>query len=466
MRKLFLSILILSLSLTCIVPPAQAGLTFLADYRNENIDAAYSLGSGTATFTATRSASAPATYIDRYGTMQITTTSDDPRFTHYSYDSTGLISTSGVYVEGSQTNYFPYSISTDETDNKLDNWGASTTGTINGVPTYSTVDITSTFNIGATVKSQRIQYTGAVGDNGTLQNLRPGNIIDASQDDIITFSCYIRTQTGQSGVTAKLYIIENGTGTPNSNTTITPTSEWTRVSLTRTITVADTTKIDIVARNDGVTEGDSVDLEIALPQVEQNSYATSFIPTTTAALTRNAEVLKYATLGNRTAATEAMILKLYLEYANNTLASSNYIIDTDTKRRYMTVGTGNDVRVLANATDSSSSTIEDLVNTSWSAFDPMTLAYNMQSGTSPYIAGFYQGVANGTNETTDDFTANAFGTYFYVGDINSGGRQTDAIFSQIAFFDRTLTAAEHLEYHNNGVSVIKLQGATLQGVAA
>ena len=42
--------------------------------------------------------------------------------------------------------------------------------------------------------------------------------------------------------------------------------------------------------------------------IEKSPFATSAIPTTVAALTRNKEVLNYTTSGNRTAATESMVV--------------------------------------------------------------------------------------------------------------------------------------------------------------
>jgi hypothetical protein len=58
-----------------------------------------------------------------------------------------------------------------------------------------------------------------------------------------------------------------------------------------------------------VDQGDTVDFEIWGPQLEVSPYATSFIPTTTAALTRNAETGNVITLNSSTASTAATLTK-------------------------------------------------------------------------------------------------------------------------------------------------------------
>ena len=81
-------------------------LTFYKDFNanTSTLDADYSAGSPTATFTATRSATAPATYFDASGTMQTTTTSNVPRYTQGFYDENGFHLQPGLLMEASSGN--------------------------------------------------------------------------------------------------------------------------------------------------------------------------------------------------------------------------------------------------------------------------------------------------------------------------------------------------------------------------
>src|SRR3990170_2256597 len=90
------------------------GLTFLKDYGNSNIlGADYAKGDGTSTYTASRSATNPATYIDANGTIQLVTTSNIPRYNSGYYDETGFHTVDsngqrvrGLVIEGAGTNLF------------------------------------------------------------------------------------------------------------------------------------------------------------------------------------------------------------------------------------------------------------------------------------------------------------------------------------------------------------------------
>ena len=55
---------------------------------------------------------------------------------------------------------------------------------------------------------------------------------------------------------------------------------------------------------------------------------------------------------------------------------------------------------------------------------------------------------------------------FSKGSNVNGQNQFSGIIESIAIFDGTLTDDEHLFYYNNDVSVLKLQGVELQGLAA
>jgi hypothetical protein len=270
------------------------GLTFYKKYSNTSSTAAdYSSGTETGTWTVTRSASTPATYVDASGIIQLKTDTT-PRFTQGFYDSTGFVSRPGIIVEGAGTNLNPYSIATAESGGKITNWGATTGGTVGGTINWST----TTPSIYPTAKAQRVQYTGIASDAGRLHlNLVT---VAVTAGTTYTGSIWLKSQTG-SGEQVSISIQElDGTAT-NVLQNITVTSSWARYQIQR-VAGAGVTQARLTAgfiNGTPIVEGVVVDLEGACPQLEASPFATTFIPTTTGALTRISETLTYPIRGNR-----------------------------------------------------------------------------------------------------------------------------------------------------------------------
>jgi len=434
------------------------GLTFYKDYRNTDFNADYSIGNRSATFAASRGSSNPATYFDSSGVMQKTETSNAGRFNYGYYDTSGwtAFSNRGLMIEGASTNYLKQSLfaADGNSDGIADSWASDTS--VAGSVTWSLVDASSDFNVGTTVNAQRWQYTGEAGDDGTKKaNLKYADTAAGSfvQNDVATISFWIKGSL--SGSTFDVNVTEADVGevvgtSHNDTDILTLTDSWVKYTYSFVCVDADCDRLRAFLQATDIGNGDTVDVYIACPQIEKQPFATSFIPTTTAALTRNAETLKYEISGNRTAATESCVVKVAPEY-KDTPGGSTFcrVTDTDTKRRMVSFkGNNNDVAVEPNATDNVTCNVGNLVNEAWVANKEMTLGYNMQSGTSPYVAGFYNGVADGGNETSDDFTANAWGTYFWVGSNASGQTQLFGTIFSIAFWDRVLDGGEHTTVHN------------------
>ena len=439
-----------------------AGMTFLADYNDGLLDADRSGGSPTATFAASRDATHPATYIDSSGVMQLTTTSNVGRFNEGFYDTSGFTAfgKKGVMIEGASTNFL-----TDSMFGRAigaDDW-ASTFGTF-------TDTATDLINIsGAKERNMAYTFGGAEGDfEESLQQITANGSFDASGGNIdITLSFWAKGTTAgiTTGRADTVFVGVNGVQDDNTfeevaigikldDATLTNLSvtEFKRFTYSGTLADAATDKVVVqfiqIQDGDKPTNGEDFDITLTGVQVEKQPFATFFIPTTTAALTRNAEVLKYVISGNRTAAVEAMGIKLAPEYADTITTTESRITDTDTKRRRVEFESGNnDVTIFANDSDPGNSRVTDLINDTWIANVEMTLGYNIQHS-SPYVAGFLDGVADGTNETADDFINPALGTYFCIGSKISGPNQLNGTIFSIAFFDRVLSASEHLSLHN------------------
>ena len=432
-----------------------SGCTFAANYNNGYLDALFSTGSGTATFAATRAAGNPATYVDADGVLQLVTTSNIPRYSSGYYDATGFSNwannKSGVMIEGASTNYLKQGIFAAGATVGT-NW--TETNDVAGSPTFSLVDVKSTFNVGTTVQSQRIVYTGVGGDTGVefivvfSDDTAVGSFV---QTDVITASVWLK---GSSDTPIIIKITEKdaaGTGgTSHRSADISgslSSTEWRKFTLSTTIADADASRVAGEMAVEDINTGTATDIQFTAFQVEKLPFASSFIPTTTAALTRNAETLKYVISGNRTAATESMIIKTAVEHSSDTNGANEYyhFDETDTKSRFSGyLGTGDfgadAIGFLPNQTDSGASSASDYATT-WTENVEETFSMSCQHS-SPYVEFYRAGVSEGT-DTVDDFINPAWGTDFWVGN-NSGtsGWLYGTIFS-ISYFNRVLTSAEH-----------------------
>jgi hypothetical protein len=112
-----------------------------------------------------------------------------------------------------------------------------------------------------------------------------------------------------------------GAGLAQFDVTIVPTTTLTRYTNTATLNNASTAFL-VPQLRIGLTIGNSYDftLRIGLPQLEQGAFATSVIPTTTAATTRSADIASIGTLSPWYNATEGT---LYAEFQWETTYARN-----------------------------------------------------------------------------------------------------------------------------------------------
>jgi len=367
-------------------------MTFFKDYSIGNsLNADMARGSPTATFTATRSASTPASYVsDDSGTIAYTTTSHIPRLTRGFYDHTGFVSRPGVILEAASTNLVPVSSGFNDAS-----W--SKTNVTVSADSATSPDGTSTADT-----------LTASSSNGTA--------LLASAVTSRTFSVFLKRKTG----TGTIQITANG-GTTWTDVVI-YSDEWVRVQVTAA-SASQTSGIRIV------TSGDEVYAWGA--QAEALPFASTYIPTTSTALTRNAEKLTYPSASNRTAATESIFIKMVLFGNLVDFTSSQRILDSNTKRRTVVLDGGNSqIDFFSNVSDTG--TAVSSTSTVFLKNKSLSLAFTCQSTGNPNQLAYNYGLQEGTNNT--DFTSPAWGNTFYVFNSSLGGGEPSGIVEALAFY--------------------------------
>lgn len=157
-------------------------------------------------FSASRSVTNPATWIDASGLVQLSTISNIPLYNYGYYDTTGFhTQTQTIDTEGAATNLLTYTDGTGSSGGLWTTWfenGGAGTSLKNQIVATDITGISGS-------NSQRIQYTGISGDSNASVSLG-GPQTSANtvmQNTVVTFSIWIKSQNGNSGISVfKLYI--------------------------------------------------------------------------------------------------------------------------------------------------------------------------------------------------------------------------------------------------------------------
>jgi hypothetical protein len=399
---------------------ALGGATFIKDYQaTGTLTADYSVGSGTASYTANRDDGSVSTYVDASGVIQLQPAVDDtPRFQGGYYDATGFHAQRGLMVEAGETNRATYSGTPENAA-----WVKTNITADNDDAGSSSPDGVATSN--------RLLATAA---NGTFVQAYPITGAAATY----TASCWLKRKTGTG--TVNLGAVEDGTGKAAK----TITTEWTRHSVTATTDGDDAGKdpaffLELASDTDAVY--------IYGMQLEASPYMTSYIPCATAALTRNAEVLKYELAGNRTAATETIAIKFAPEANGSEVATgiASALSDTDTKRRlFYAIAASTDKSVIFpnfdNTSDRADAGVAIVKNTSY----VLSASLN-NADVNPNTVIYVNGSSALSTDSNINFNSPGWGTYFYVGSSNDGANQLNGIIQSVAIFsdakDATAVAA-------------------------
>ena len=256
--------------------------TFSRDFAGEK-----SLNNGTGpAITFTRASN--ATFFDASGVLQ-TASNDAPRFDHD--PATAGNPSRGLLIEESRTNHCTNS---------------QASGVIGATgPTGWIVDANGALGLTRTITTgvvngmayMDVRFNGTTTSGGNVRfDPRPSAGASASSGQAWTASAYLALQAGTIPAGAQMKVIARGRdssdlATEDTQTNVTLTSSLTRYVATRTLSNANTARATHDTRLESVPSGAAVDftLRIAAPQLEQGAFATSYIPTTTAAATRSAD---------------------------------------------------------------------------------------------------------------------------------------------------------------------------------
>lgn len=394
---------------------ALGSLTFYKDYANNQVsaDADYSVGSSTATVISARSSSAPATYVDSNGNIQLLTTANVLRFCSGYYNNDGLFLANGFMAEPQSTNLC------------LDGYFSQT------FATYWRANATATVSSSSSVANK---YLGGNVGKAICIAVNDGIITAVTKKPtFVNGTTYTVSALVSGSGTAKAYAKPDGMSAQYGNA-ITLDSSPKLVTLTFANTYNGVGSVGVVSNDSSTT------IYVHTIQLEAIGNFTSFIPTTTASVTRPLEKLSYVVSGNRSSTTETIGINFVPLYDfNKNLLTQRVFIDTDTKQRRLlktNSSAGGSMMLYPNFTDSNSSysygyegikadRTHCIVGVSYSPTDT--------NNTRIYLNSFDNSV-NSVN-----YTEPAFGTSFYVGCDNGSNNQCCSIIKGVAIYSEALS---------------------------
>ena len=303
---------------------------------------------------------------------------DQPRL---NYDiSNGVVqSCPSLLLEPSSTNLVPYS--SDFTDSS---W------TTLGVGTGTNPIVTSNYAISpdGTQNADRIQFNLNGGTTTTDRSFIRYQSLSSQTN--YYYSCYVKSANNQ---TQKLLWQHGG-----DDNEFTITTEWQRFELD--LNGSAETNAGLSLRG-AISSVDSADVLVWGFQVEQNSYATSYIPTSGASQTRAAETCNGAGTASTFNSTEGVLYAEIAGLSNPVDSPKNITISDGTVSKYVRIEYYQDGKVYGNVYDGASVAASFVVNQT--NFNKIAIQYS-SSGSKLYVNG------TGVNFASKIFASNTLNT--------------------------------------------------------
>jgi len=200
-------------------------------------------------------------------------------------------------IEEGRTNYALNSyFDLDSDSDGLSNGWVLFSSNVTGVPSYTRSPTT----IGYGNYQQRVQYTGVSGDSTGdkwFAFAEPTANDTIAAGDVMTMSFYAKGSV--AGMSISIYYrpeTNAGTGTGSASTqTIVLTDTLKRYTMQTTAAPASTQRGQLGFYVTGIGTSDIIDISLSAVQLEKGSFVTSYIPTTTATVTRNSDIIKVPT---------------------------------------------------------------------------------------------------------------------------------------------------------------------------
>jgi len=416
--------------------------TFSRDFAGEK-----TLNNGTGpAITFTRAdATTCATFFDANGVLQ-TAAANVPRFDHD--PATAGNPSRGLLIEEARTNSLRNSQAGGSANGVIGSGGALptywTSAAVAGI-SYEVIGVDT--DSGFSYIDVKISGTNTSGTTGFPSVVFESNTqVSASLGQTWTHSFYAKIAAGSvSGFSStSVQVIESTSGgstLASSTTAISLTSSNARFSHTRTLTEATTARITgrFVS---SVADGASIDLtlRIAAPQLEQGAFPTSYIPTTSAAVTRSADSAVVTPISSFYNASEGTL------FAEATASTTNGVASGINQQTVATLLENNvgDILMALYRTNGAT-TAGWYIGTSGGASADITQA-GFTAGTNARLVGAYKSddfaiSVNGASATTDTSGGLPSPTTLRIGRYGSASGYLNGHIRRIAYWPKRLSNA-------------------------
>jgi hypothetical protein len=234
------------------------------DFTNANLDSRIA-------FARSTSASNPATYTDSSGVIA-TASNNQPRFDYNPI----TLACKGLLIEESRTNLLSYSAGVGGTG-----WVKTNTGTAS----LPVVTLNYAVAPDGTTTASRLQMTLNGGTSSTANFCTVGHASVLNTATSYAQTIYLKSNDGNTYTV----LLRDDSGSGGYSKLLTVTPQWQRFEQDVVAAAVNGACVKLWLRG-GLGTSDTVDILAWGAQYELGASATSYIPTTTAALTRNADV--------------------------------------------------------------------------------------------------------------------------------------------------------------------------------